>query len=134
MHTHCIVMLLASSPVSGVLDLMFGIAVRSADDKIAKRKDGRPVFSSNEIIRRKGVFRHRLFEIVKQHHQVSSRHLSFQLVTLLFASTFVDFRNEVSLCITLWDKVGLIIFITNCLCYVHFSEISGQVESPVKSG
>ncbi|XP_067931302.1 DNA replication factor Cdt1-like [Watersipora subatra] len=37
--------------------------------QVAKRKDGRPVFGSGEVIRRKESFRRRLFDIVKSHHQ-----------------------------------------------------------------
>lgn len=45
----------------------------SADEKdtaVTKRKDGRPVFSGNDIVKRKETFRTKLFHIVKAHHQV----------------------------------------------------------------
>ena len=42
---------------------------------VAKRKDGRPVFSSGEVVKRKENFRKRLFNIVKSHHQVCGSYL-----------------------------------------------------------
>lgn len=39
---------------------------------VSKRKDGRPVFSSSQVLKRKEIFRGRLFDIVKSHHQVNS--------------------------------------------------------------
>ena len=37
---------------------------------VARRKDGRPVFSTNQVMKRKEIFRGRLFDIVKSHHKV----------------------------------------------------------------
>lgn len=61
-----------SGGISFVYVCIFVILAKSTDEKVTKRKDGRPVFSSNEVMKRKETFRDRLFDLAKQHHQVGA--------------------------------------------------------------